>query len=160
MKRAVLISGVTALALALGAGVASAKGFGGKGGHHGPRMNFEQVDANGDGMITKEELAAHAQARFTETDTNGDGNLSAEELAAASERAKEERVQKMIERRDTNNDGVLSFDEMKPSEDRTAKMFERLDTDGDGSISQAELDEMKDKRKGKRGNKDKDTEAN
>ena len=151
MKRAVLISGVTAMALALTAGVAAAKG--GHGGKHGARMSFEQLDTNGDGQVTKEEIAAAATARFNEIDTNGDGNLSAEELAAASERAKEERIAKMIEKRDENGDGVLSQDEMQPKTDRTDRMFKRLDANDDGVISAEEFEKMKDRRKGKRGDK-------
>ncbi|MFY0597698.1 MAG: EF-hand domain-containing protein [Cognatishimia sp.] len=157
MKRAVLISGVTAMALALTAGVASAKGGHGK---HGPRVSFEQLDVNGDGQITKDEIAAAATARFNEADTNGDGNLSAEELAAASERAKEERIAKMIEKRDENGDGVLSQAEMQPKEDRTDKMFERMDENGDGVISAEEFEAAKSKRKGKRGDKGKKDESN
>lgn len=157
MKRAVLISGVTAIAVALSAGLVAAKG--GHGGKHGPRLNFEDVDANGDGLITKDEIVAQAAARFATVDTNGDGNLSAEELAAVSERAKEDRIAKMIERRDENGDGVLSQAEMAPNEDRADRMFERLDSNGDGAISAEEFAEMKDKRKGKRGGKDKRDDA-
>lgn len=153
MKRAVLISGVTAMALALTAGVAAAKGGHGK--HGGARINFEQLDTNGDGQVTKEEIAAAATARFVEVDTNGDGTLSAEELAAASERASEERVAKMIEKRDENGDGVLSQEEMQPDTDRTDRMFEKLDENEDGVISAEEFEAMKDKRKGKRGDKEK-----
>lgn len=153
MKRAVLISGVTAMALALTAGVAAAKG--GHGGMHGARLSFEELDTNGDGQVTKEEIAAAATARFSEVDTNGDGNISAEELAAASERAKEERITKMIEKRDTNGDGVLSQAEMQPDTDRTDRMFERLDANDDGVISAEEFEQMKDRRHGKRWGKDK-----
>lgn len=151
MKRAVMISGVTAMALALSAGFAAAKG-----GHgfNGPRVSFEQLDANGDGQVTKEELAAQATIRFNAVDTNGDGNLSAEEIAAASERAKENRIKRMIDKRDANGDGVLSQEEMKGDGDRAERMFERLDDNNDGTISAEEFQEAQDKR-GKRGGKDK-----
>lgn len=151
MKRAVMITGVTVLALTLGAVGASAKGFGdhgGKGGPRGPQINFEQIDANADGLITKEELAAHAKARFDEQDTNGDGTLTVEELRAAAEKMRENRMQRMLERRDANNDGVLSFDEMQPQGDRADRMFERLDKNGDGQISAEEFAELKMKRGG------------
>ncbi|GAA6206906.1 hypothetical protein NBRC116601_01990 [Cognatishimia sp. WU-CL00825] len=150
MKRAVLISSVTVVALALGAATVSAKGMGGKHGQQGPRFNFEEVDANADGKITLEEMAAHAQSRFAAVDTDGDGNLSADELQAAKENARGERTQRMIEHRDTNDDGMLSFEEMQPKDDRAAKMFERLDADGDGALSEEELAKMKGKHKGKR----------
>ena len=51
----------------------------------------------------------------------------------------------MIERRDSNGDGVLSPDEMAPRKDRSAKMFERADTDGDGKISKTEFEAARDK---------------
>lgn len=157
MKRAVLISGVTVAAIALTSSFAMAKG-----GHHGHRggepMTFEQLDTNGDGMVTLAELQARGEARFNETDTDGNGSLSAEEMKAKSERATDERIAKMIEKRDENGDGELSLDEVKPDGDRAEKMFERLDEDGDGNISQAEFDAMKDKRKGgkRHGGKDRD----
>lgn len=149
MKRAVLISGVTAMAIALTAGVAAAKG--GHGGKHGPHMNFEQLDSNGDGQVTKEELANAATTRFNAVDTNGDGNLSVDELAAASERANQDRIAKMVEKRDENGDGVLSLTEMQPRSDRMDHMFERLDANEDGVISAEEFEKMKDRRHGKRG---------
>ncbi len=68
MKRANLMSGVLAAALVMGGAAAYAEGMGSKGkmGMHGPRpmMNFEEIDANADGKITKEEIAAMGQARF------------------------------------------------------------------------------------------------
>lgn len=46
-------------------------------------------DADGDGLVTMEELTAAypdvTEEAFTEADTNGDGALNAEELAAARE---------------------------------------------------------------------------
>ncbi len=144
MKRAVLISGVTAIALAFTAASVTAKPGGG---HRGERVSFEQLDANGDGFVTIEELQAQGQARFAETDTNGDGLLSAEEIAAKADRDISDRVAKMIEKRDTNGDGLLSQEEMQPNGDRAARMFDRLDDNGDGQISEEEFASMK---KGKR----------
>lgn len=150
MKRAVLISGVTAIALALTAVSASAKGFGGRDG--GPRMSFEQLDANGDGVLTQDELQAQGAARFAAVDANGDGLLSAEEIAAQADRDISDRVAKMIEKRDANGDGLLSQEEMQPNEDRAARFFERMDENGDGGISQEEFEAKKKhgKRKGGR----------
>ena len=161
MKRAVLISGVTAIALAVTAISASAKPGGEGRGDRGPRVTFEQLDANGDGVVTLEEMQAQGQARFAETDTNGDGLLSAEEIAAKAERDITDRVTRMIERRDTNGDGLLSQEEMQPNGDRSARVFERLDENGDGQISEEEFAAMKKhgKRKGGR-NGGEETENN
>jgi hypothetical protein len=63
--------------------------------HGGPGKMFKDTDANGDGMMSKEEFMAFHEKRFTEMDTNGDGQISADEAKA---KAKEWR-EKMNERR-------------------------------------------------------------
>lgn len=163
MKRAVLISGLTAAAIALTAvGVSAKGGDGDRRGPGGPRINFEEVDTNGDGLITLEEMQAAAAARTAEIDTDGDGFVSAEELAEIAKRDVSDRVAKMLERRDENGDGQVSLEEMQPSAERQERMFERLDEDGDGAISEEELASMKKfgKRKGGHRHADKETENN
>ena len=163
-KSAVLITGV--LVLAMGA-TSAAWAHGGKG--KGPRggMNiesmFEEFDANGDGKITADEVAAASAARFAEADTDTDGFLSAEEVAAHAEarmadreaRMKEhsdERRTRMFERLDTDEDGKLSAEEAaaRGPAARFDRMLERLDADGDGALSLEEVQEAKMKRFGKR----------
>ena len=138
------------------------------GGRGGDRMGqmfvFEEMDANADGKVTKDEIAAFHTAKIAAMDTDKDGNLSEAELIAAQEQRKAEReaqrgaemVKRMMDRRDANKDGVLSLDEMTPPADRGDKMFDRADTDGDGAISKAEADVMAEKM-AKRG-KDRDGE--
>ncbi|SHH60834.1 EF-hand domain-containing protein [Cognatishimia maritima] len=141
MIRAVILSGAMVAAAALTAGEAEAKGgFGGK--HHRANVTFEQLDANGDGQVTKEEMAAHATAHFGEVDTDGDGKLSAEELTAATEANRAKRIAKMIERHDENGDGMLDQAEMMPKGDRAERMFARLDANEDGMISAEEFAKM------------------
>ncbi|MCP9481709.1 EF-hand domain-containing protein [Shimia sp. CNT1-13L.2] len=148
MKRAMIISGVLAAAMGLTAVSASAKGWG-PGGHHGPRpmMNFEAFDADKDGKVTKAEMEAFAKAKFTEADTDGDGLLSQEEMQAKAleeaQKRMKERSAKMIERKDADKDGKLSFEEMSANEKRKDKMFNRLDRDGDGAISKEEFEEAR-----------------
>lgn len=126
-------------------------------------MIFQELDANGDGMITEAEMAASAEARFNEADANGDGNLTAEEMIAHAEQKFQEnagkrsermaeRTARMIEKRDTDGNGALSLEEMKAGPDRAARFFEHLDTDGDGSVSLAEFEAGKG-RMGKRAHK-------
>lgn len=57
------------------------------GGHHGgPRGDFlKEVDANGDGKISREEFHAKGEKMFKEADTNGDGFITKEEMKAAHE---------------------------------------------------------------------------
>lgn len=119
----------------------------------GPKFSIEEMDTNGDQMISKEEIAAHAKARFDQVDTNDDGKLSADEMAAHGEKEMTKRMKKrqakMLKRMDADDDGMLSFDEMQAKQQkRLDKMFSRLDANEDGMLSAEELEKMK--RKGKR----------
>lgn len=161
MKRAVLISGLTALALAGTAvvGVAASHGKADMGGHmggfmgeRGAMMSFDDVDTDADGKITAAELKAHADARFAEADTDKDGFLSAEEmqahmLAQASARM-QERSARMIEMMDADGDGKISAAEMQEGPrrgDRFERMMSRLDRDEDGAVSRDEMDEARER---------------
>lgn len=57
--------------------------------------NRPKMDANGDGIVTREEFNAVAMARFARMDANGDGTFSQEERTAM----KEARKAKWAERR-------------------------------------------------------------
>jgi len=111
----------------------------------GMQPSFEELDADADGKITPEEMAAQMQARFEGADGNGDGALSRDELIARMTERQAERIaahaDHMIERHDTDGDGMISPDEMKAGRD--GRMFKRADTDGDGAISKAEFDAMR-----------------
>jgi Ca2+-binding EF-hand superfamily protein len=122
---------------------------------------FAAIDADKDGKVTQEELAAHRAAMFAAADTNGDGTLSTDELAARelarfNERMPE-RTARMLDRMDANGDGSLSPDEIGrgPMEAR----FARIDTDNDGAISAAEAEAAAERfaeHRGKRGHGMKD----
>ncbi|MEM8978662.1 MAG: EF-hand domain-containing protein [Pseudomonadota bacterium] len=126
---------------------------------HRDAVSFAELDTNGDGSLTQDEITARAKMRFDEVDTNGDGQLSSEEIAARADERMAKRVERMISRRDSNDDGALSFEEMQG--DRKGRGFSRLDADGDGVVSEdefAEMQEKRSKRKGDRKNRgDKDT---
>ena len=124
------------LLVALGAAGAMAQGAGEGPQGNGPRASFEQLDSNGDGQITLEEMQNRGQARFVQTDTNGDGLLDMAELTAAARRAAAEKVAKMLERKDSNGDGMLSMEELTPPD--FDRLFARADTDEDGTISRDE----------------------
>ena len=114
--------------------------------NHRERPDFATLDANGDGVVTLEELQARGEARFAEMDTNGDGALSAEELTAAADARAADRVTRMIERFDENGDGLLQQAELpERGGDRAERMFERVDADEDGAISEEEFEAVKER---------------
>ncbi len=106
-------------------------------------LEFDAIDTDKDGKITVAELDAHRAAAVVGTDANNDGKLSAEELAAQDLRMMTERANtraaRMIETLDTDGDSLLSAAEMaaRPMPDR---IFDRLDADGDGAITKAEAE--------------------
>ena len=148
LKSSTIVIGLIAL------GATSALADGNRGGRGGPNMgqqimSFEQLDTNGDGALTLEELQNRAETKFAESDTNGDGMLDATELAAAAAARQADMIAQMIERRDTDEDGMLSMAEMMPNAgnngNRDGRLFERADTDGNGEISVEEWEAAKEK---------------
>jgi EF hand len=108
-----------------------------------PFLDFGTVDADKDGKITKAEIEAFRTARAAAIDADKDGKLSATELKAqAMERAGEradEMVARMIERHDSDADGMLSAAELAAGPS-PVPMFDRIDADGDGAITEAEAE--------------------
>lgn len=116
--------------------------------HGGPRFgephwDFEAIDADGDGLVTREEAAAFRAQRFAEVDDDGDGSVSLDEFTAHAVGLATARAVAIFGRLDADGDGALSRDVLEakrrwgPSEDR---IFARLDTDGDGAISTEEYE--------------------
>ncbi|MEL6317581.1 MAG: hypothetical protein AAFR16_08085 [Pseudomonadota bacterium] len=94
---------------------------------------FDEVDADGDGSVTRAEIDAWRAARFERIDANGDGALDAEELVRDRLRRRAER---RIRRLDQNEDGVLQPNEMP---DRMGRLFDRADLDENGAVTKTEL---------------------
>ncbi|NIZ10134.1 EF-hand domain-containing protein [Pseudooceanicola sp. HF7] len=156
MKKAILLSGLTALSLT---GFTAAS-FAQEGGDTPPAsraLDFSQLDVDGNGELTLEEMQAHgkarAQERFAAADTDGDGKLSEADVAAHMKAMRAEReaqrdarrAKHFLAERDADGDGLLSIDEMAPKGARAEKMFGRVDRDGDGVISAEEFQAMQDR---------------
>lgn len=104
-----------ALTIALGAGTAYARGNS----EMGPRAlpSFEELDRDGNGQVTQEELKAFAEARRAEIDSN-----RAEQIG--------DRGQRMFDRVDADDDGVINAEEYAAFSDRVTERMERRGMDG------------------------------
>ena len=118
---------------------------------------FSRMDANGDGVVSSEEIARFSEQRFAKADADKDGNVTADEFKAARMKRREERREQRMERRfselDRNGDKTVTQEEFTASAAARAvlhasRRFKRMDADGDGAVS---YDEMKAARRHFRG---------
>jgi len=112
------------------------------------QMRFQEMDANGDGVITRNEWRGSEQA-FRNHDWNGDGQLSGDELRVGARRSTvsqqgepydavdqiDDWSPENFASLDHNRDGRLSRSEWHASR----ALFNRVDTNRDGFISQREF---------------------
>jgi len=142
-----------ALALMIPAALAAPAFAQGEGRQNAPHLIFEELDADGNGAVTLEEVQAAGSARFAGTDADGNGALSRGEMLAHALGRVEARVDRMLEHGDADGDGQLTMAEMEMAREggghgrfggrgpNPERMFERLDADGDGSVTEAEFDQ-------------------
>jgi hypothetical protein len=101
-----------------------------------------RYDTNGDGFVDRAEWTAGQEARFKQLDTNGDGKLTLEELfprrstadAAPNDR-QAQRQAAYFRLLDADKDGVVSKAEFMAQAERN---FARCDLNKDGRINTAE----------------------
>ena len=150
------------------------------------KQMISALDTDGDGQLSLSEIdnalgaesgtaGSQIASAVSQLDTNGDGKLSADELTAGLEAAKahgsggghhhhhhaesassSDLASQLIASADSNNDGVLSSDEVakalgidtssttgtagsSTTSDAFSQVFASLDTNGDGSLSASEL---------------------
>ena len=114
-------------------------------GHHRGGMMMMRADTNHDGVITKAEAVAEADARFARLDTDGNGQVTAPEMQARRDAMRERmqerrkaRADKMGQRK-LGTDGIMTKAE---AEARATKRFDKMDANHDGKIDKTELANM------------------
>lgn len=111
-----------------------------------------QVDANNDGIVTREEAKAFPRlsADFDVADANKDGQLDTAEMNAHREKMRIEMRAKAEQRwkdADNDGDGALSREEAEASMPGLAERFEKFDSNGDGKISRDEMHSVRMKKR-------------
>lgn len=102
---------------------------------------LERLDGNGDGTVSKDEIAAARERLFKRFDLNGDGTIDDHEVEvrrdAIMDRAigAQARLGREMHQMDANGDGKVSQDEFRA---RTV-LFDLVDRDSDGRLSAAEF---------------------
>ena len=108
------------------------------------RQAFKQFDIDGDGKITKQEVAQgmkksnrdftmeDIETLFILADKDGDGQIDFAEFATIMIPTAPERISKLRKKFDTNNDGSIDTAELSAA-------FKRMDTNNDGAIDAKEL---------------------
>jgi Ca2+-binding EF-hand superfamily protein len=98
------------------------------------------IDADGDGVVTREEFGVFRRARAFANDADGDGVLDLDEFRAVIP----ERVPRMMHGRvfsrvDANGDDLVSVEELDAM---PARAFDQADADGDGRLTAEEREAL------------------
>ncbi len=151
MKTMTRITALTTLILATGfAGMAAADRGGMPG--RGMEIDFSALDTNSDDMLNRTELTAQATERLTVIDLDGDGVLTRVELAASfpnrggplTNLFGPDRSERMADRilamHGATESGQVSVGDLVTL--RVNALFARADENADGLISATELEQM------------------
>ncbi len=137
--------------------------------HHGEtygdkRAKLAEMDTNGDGAVSLDELTTAAtakiQEKFTKMDANGDGQVTEDELTSRKGKGKKgKHGGKYGGKHGGKYGGIMSFDSLDANDDGTValdeltayaqEIFTKMDANGDGQVTKDELKALK--RKGKKG---------
>lgn len=110
-------------------------GHGERGGMMGGEMfrtMFTEADANADGSVSADELAALRTAKVGAADTNADGALSLAEFQTLWLEATQPRMVDAFQHLDADGDATITAAEM---DNLVANLIDRMDRNDDGVIS-------------------------
>lgn len=108
-------------------------------------VEFTAIDADRNGVLSLDEMQSGAPrlaTRFSELDKNGDGLVSLQEITQSIDRDGVETVQNAtlpFNAADADGDGRLSLVEASQGTQQIAAAFARLDADGDGFVTREEI---------------------
>jgi len=109
-----------------------------------PADPFAGMDPDGDGRVTREEVAAFRAARFDVLDANHDGKLQPTERGAVRPNGARP-GDAAFRRLDTDGDGRITGEEMERARKGAARravdtkgLFDRADANHDGNVDRAE----------------------
>jgi Ca2+-binding EF-hand superfamily protein len=114
---------------------------------HKQQMTFAQLDANADGVLSKDEVRGRLLANFDKHDSEGNGTLSADEFNADVKMGKHDKQgnrghkedpehHPTFAQLDINNDDLLAKDEVRG---RLLTHFDKVDSDASGTLSSDEF---------------------
>lgn len=103
MNRTLLIGGLAALTLTVGASAATAQQAAPE---RTPRAM--RADADGDGRLSRTEFVGRRLERLSAADANGDGSVTREELQAVARTRMAARADARFDRMDADDDGAIS----------------------------------------------------
>ncbi|HQR51342.1 MAG TPA: EF-hand domain-containing protein [Methylophilaceae bacterium] len=106
--------------------------------HKKQHSPLAEADTNKDGSIDKAEAQAMHDKHFDKMDANHDGKLSKEEVAACKNDGMHDKGSMGFKKADKDNDGTLDKKEAK-SLPNVSKHFDEIDVDKDGTVSRDEV---------------------
>jgi Ca2+-binding EF-hand superfamily protein len=120
----------------------------------GMMVMFAEIDADGDGRVTLEEIEAHRAARFATLDADGNGTVSRQEFMDHAAAMAGERAGLVFDRFDVDGDGTLTRDAIEARRGMgpdISRMFARFDADGDGAVTVEEIEAVQERMMERRG---------
>jgi Ca2+-binding EF-hand superfamily protein len=96
------------------------------GGQFDPKQRFEQLDADKDGKLSKDEIPERMRSMFARFDRDTDGQVTLAEFERGSGPPSPQQVEANFDRFDRNDDGKLTLEELpEPIREGFKRMLER-----------------------------------